>query len=285
MFRIQRSLQSAALKSSKRFLSIHEHSSMGLLKSYGITVARGEVATTASQAEEIAKKLGSQDVVVKAQVLAGGRGKGHFTSGPAQAKEYASKMLGSKLITKQTGAAGRDCEKPSAANRQVFVVERVYVRREFYFALVMDRKTQGPVIIASSQGGMDIETVAHNTPEAIVTLPIDINSGLSFADAVSVAKQIGFEGDTIEKAADTFLKLYKIFIEKDATMVEINPLAEVQSGEVMCMDAKFGFDDNAEFRQPDIFALRDKSQEDPREVAAAKWNLNYIGLDGTIGCL
>jgi succinyl-CoA synthetase beta subunit len=149
----------------------------------------------------------------------------------------------------------------------------------------MDRKTQGPVIIASSQGGMDIETVAHETPEAIVTHAIDINQGLSFGDAAAVAKKLGFKGDAVEKAADTFLKLYSVFIEKDATMVEINPLAEVQSGEVMCMDAKFGFDDNAEFRQEGIFGLRDKTQEDKREVEAAKWNLNYIGLDGNIGCL
>ena len=155
----------------------------------------------------------------------------------------------------------------------------------------MDRKTQGPVIIASSEGGMDIETVAHETPEKIVTHAVDINKGLEYGDAVQVAKKIGFHGDAVEKvssineAADTFMKLYKIFIEKDSTMIEINPLAEVQSGEVMCMDAKFGFDDNAEFRQEEIFKLRDRSQEDAREVAAANWNLNYIGLDGNIGCL
>ncbi|KAJ3258000.1 hypothetical protein HK103_004134 [Boothiomyces macroporosus] len=261
---------------------------MNLLKQYGVTVARGGVAKTAADAETIAKELGTKDVVVKAQVLAGGRGKGHFDSGlqggvklaysPKQVAEYAKQMLGHKLITKQTGAGGRPCN-------EVFVVERVYVRREYYFAIVMDRKAQGPVIIASSQGGMDIETVAHENPEAIVTHAIDLKYGLTYVDAADVAAKIGFEGDAIEKAADTFMKLYKIFIEKDATMVEINPLAEVQSGEVMCMDAKFGFDDNAEFRQKDIFALRDKTQEDAREVAAAKWNLNYIGLDGNIGCL
>ena len=187
-------------------------------------------------------------------------------------------MLGHKLITKQTGAAGRICNK-------VFVVERVYVRREYYFAIVMDRATKGPVIIASSQGGMDIETVAHENPDAIVTLPVDINVGLSRPDAVKVATQLGFTGDAVNKAADTFLNLYKLFIERDSTMIEINPLAEVQSGDVMCMDAKFGFDDNADFRQKEVFALRDRTQEDPREVAAAKWNLNYIGLDGNIGCL
>lgn len=273
---------------TRRCLSIHEHSSMGLLKQYGINVAKGIVATTPSEAKKAAITIGSQDVVIKAQVLAGGRGKGYFTSGlqggvkmaysAEQVHKYAEKMLGYNLITKQTGSAGRPCTK-------VFVVERVYVRREFYFALVMDRKTQGPVIIASSQGGMDIETVAHESPEAIVTHPIDIAKGLSLMAAQKIATKIGFTGAGVDKAADTFLKLYKIFVEKDATMIEINPLAELQSGTVMCMDAKFGFDDNAEFRQPEVFALRDKSQEDAREVAAAKWNLNYIGLDGNIGCL
>jgi succinyl-CoA synthetase beta subunit len=259
---------------------------MALLKQYQIVVPKGNVFSTPDQVQNQVKEMG--DAVIKAQVLAGGRGKGYFTSGlkggvklvysPQEAFRISQQMLGHHLITKQTGQQGRPCH-------QVFVVERVYLRKEYYFAIVMDRKAQGPVIIASSQGGMDIETVAHETPEAIVTHPIDIKKGLSFVEAAQVAKQIGFQGDQVEKAADTFVKLYQVFSEKDATMVEINPLAEVQSGEVMCMDAKFGFDDNAEFRQPDLFALRDTTQEDKREVKAHKWNLNYIGLDGSIGCL
>ncbi len=143
----------------------------------------------------------------------------------------------------------------------------------------------GPIIIASSQGGMDIETVAAESPDAIVKHAINLDTGLLYEDALSVAKRIGFADSNAKDAADTFMNIYKIFAEKDATMVEINPLAEINDGQVMCMDAKFSFDDNAEFRQKDIFALRDKTQEDPREVAAAKWNLNYIGLDGNIGCL
>ncbi|KAJ3184829.1 beta' subunit [Gaertneriomyces sp. JEL0708] len=274
-----------------RNLSIHEHMSMGLLQKYGVNIPRGEVATTPQQAEEIARRLGSEDVVVKAQVLAGGRGKGHFDTGlkggvqlvynPAQVRSLAEKMLGHKLITKQTGAGGRICNS-------VYIVERLYVRREFYFAIVMDRATRGPVIIASSQGGMNIEDVAAENPEAIVTLPIDINTGLKREDARSVAEKLGFTGDSIDQAVETFENLYKIFIEKDSTMIEINPLAEVHTEKgnaVMCMDAKFGFDDNAGFRQKDVFGLRDTTQEDPREVAAAKWDLNYIGLDGNIGCL
>ncbi|EGF81136.1 hypothetical protein BATDEDRAFT_34749 [Batrachochytrium dendrobatidis JAM81] len=275
-------------KQQLRQLSIHEHLSMGLLNQYGIKTPRGYVAKTSAEAEKCAKDLATNDLVIKAQVLAGGRGKGHFESGlkggvkvvysATDIKGLAEKMLGNKLITKQTGAGGRICNA-------VYIVERLYVRREFYFAIVMDRATQGPVIIASSQGGMDIETVAAETPEAIVTHPVDINVGLQLADATRIAKQIGFDGTGATKAAETFMNLYKLFIEKDSTMIEINPLAEIQNGDVMCMDAKFGFDDNADFRQKDIFALRDTTQEDAREVAAAKWNLNYIGLDGNIGCL
>ncbi|KAJ3242070.1 hypothetical protein HDU81_007824 [Chytriomyces hyalinus] len=278
----------AFAKSQTRSLSIHEHLSMGLLNQYGIKTPRGAAATTPKEAETIAKSLNTSDLVIKAQVLAGGRGKGHFDSGlkggvrmiysPDEASHYASKMLGHKLITKQTGAAGRICNA-------VYVVERLYVRREFYFAIVMDRAAQGPVIIASSQGGMNIEDVARDSPEAIVTVPVDIRKGLSDNDATYIAEQLGFTGATVAQAVDTFKNLYKIFVEKDATMIEINPLAEISNGDVMCMDAKFGFDDNAEFRQPDVYKLRDISQEDAREVAAAKWNLNYIGLDGNIGCL
>jgi len=280
------------LHTQRRALSIHEHLSMGLLQQYGVKVPRGAVAKTASEAEKIARDLGSEDLVIKAQVLAGGRGKGHFDSGlkggvrvvysPEEVKMFADKMLGHKLITKQTGAGGRICNS-------VYVVERLYVRREYYFAIIQDRATQGPVLVASSQGGMDIEQVAAESPDAIVTHPVDINKGLSQSEARSVAQKLGFTGEALDQAAETFLRLYKIFIEKDATMIEINPLAEIHNGDggstVMCMDAKFGFDDNAEFRQKDIFALRDTTQEDHREVAAAKWNLNYIGLDGNIGCL
>ncbi|KAI8908365.1 ATP-grasp domain-containing protein, partial [Gorgonomyces haynaldii] len=272
----------------KRNLSIHEYLSMGLLNQYGIKTPKGGVASTPEEAEKVAKSLSTQDLVIKAQVLAGGRGKGTFDSGlkggvrvvytPTEVKMFAEKMLGHKLITKQTGKEGRICNK-------VFVVEREYVRREYYFAIVMDRQTKGPVIIASSQGGMDIETVAAESPEAIVTHPINIDAGLSREEAVDVATKLGFTGAAVDEAASTFEKLYKLFIERDATMIEINPLAQVQDGSVMCMDAKFGFDDNADFRQKEIFALRDRTQEDQREVAAAKWNLNYIGLDGNIGCL
>lgn len=191
---------------------------------------------------------------------------------------YASKMLGNKLITKQTGAAGRICNA-------VYVVERKWVRREYYFAIVLDRESRAPVIIASSHGGMNIEDVAAENPEAIVKHTCDIDGGLSEADAIDIARKIGFGPASQKEAATTMLNLYKLFRERDATMVEINPMAESSTGEVLCMDAKIGFDDNADFRQKEVFALRDPTQEDAREVQAAKSHLNYIGLDGSIGCL
>lgn len=215
---------------------------------------------------------------------------------------FSEKMLGHKLITKQTGSGGRICNA-------VYIVERLFARREYYFAILLDRVTQGPVIIASSQGGVDIEGVAAENPEAIITMPIPLKTGLTKDMALDVAQRMGFSPKVQDQAAESFMNLFKIFNERDATMVEINPMAEVSTGDVVCMDAKFGFDDNADFRQKEIFAMRDFTQEDPREVAAHKvcclswvslcagwtycakptfilqWNLNYIGLDGNIGCL
>ncbi|KAJ3048581.1 hypothetical protein HK102_012666, partial [Quaeritorhiza haematococci] len=261
---------------------------MELLEKNGVPIPRGRVAKSASEADAVARSLNTEDLVIKAQVLAGGRGKGHFDSGLKggvklvngvdEIKPLADQMIGHKIFTKQTGAFGRKCNA-------VQIVERKYLRREFYFALVMDRAAQGPVIVASSEGGMDIEAVAATTPEAIVTHPININEGLSRFEAISVAEKIGMKGNTAEQAADIFLKLYNIFVQNDATLIEINPLGETSDRQVLCMDAKFGFDDNASFRHPDVYALRDTTQEDPREVAAHKWDLNYIGLEGHIGCL
>jgi len=276
------------VQNQKRFLSVHEYISVGLLQKYGVKTPRGGVAKTVQDARKVAQSLGTDDLVIKAQVLAGGRGKGHFASGlkggvkvcyeAEEVPKYAEKMLGSTLYTKQTGAAGKPCST-------VYVCERLYPKREYYFAILMDRKTQGPVLVGSNQGGVDIEAVAAENPDAIVTLPVDINTGLTRGQAIEMATKMGFSKKTINDAADTMLKLYQLFIEKDSTMVEINPMAEVSTGEVVCMDAKVNFDDNADFRQEDVFALRDTTQEDKREVDAAKYKLNYIGLDGSIGCL
>jgi len=191
---------------------------------------------------------------------------------PSEAKLFASQMIGQKLFTKQTGPAGKVCNA-------VFVCEKKYIRREYYLAILMDRVTQGPMIVGSSQGGVDIETVAAENPEAILTLPVNIADGLSKEDALAFAKRMDFAPQCIEEAADTIMKLYQIFIERDATQIEINPLAEASDHKVLAMDAKFGFDDNAEFRQEEVFSWRDRSQENPDEVKAAEFGLNFIKLD------
>src|ERR1700712_3143080 len=199
-------------------------------------------------------------------------------SRPAEARALASEMIGHKLITKQTGEKGRPCNS-------VYVVERKFARREFYLAILMDRATQGPVIVASSQGGMDIEEVAKSNPSAIKTYPVNIHEGVTDALAKQVATDIGFSEQCIDDAAAEVQKIYKLFDERDATQIEINPWSETTEHEVLCMDAKLGFDDNAEFRQKEVFSWRDVSQEDADEVKAAGYGLNFIKLDGDIGCL
>lgn len=259
-----------------------------LIPQYGIGVPKGSVAKTAAEAEAVAKQIGGEDMVIKAQVLAGGRGKGTFDNGlkggvrviysPTEAKMFAEQMIGHNLITKQTGAAGRLCNS-------VYICERKFARREFYLAVLMDRASQGPVIVSSSQGGMDIEGVAKENPDAINTNYIDINVGVTDEIAAEIATKLGFSEQCVDEAKDIIKKLYQIFLEKDSTQIEINPLSETSDHKVMCMDAKFGFDDNADYRQKEVFSWRDTTQEDPDEVRAAESGLNFIKLDGDIGCL
>jgi len=187
-------------------------------------------------------------------------------------------MIGHKLITKQTGAAGRPCNA-------VMIAELMPKAKEYYAAVLLDRARGCPVLVASNQGGMNIEDVAHENPDAIITTNLDFDNGISHADGVKLAEQLGFAPAARDNAADVFSNLYKIFKEKDSTQIEINPLGELADGKVLCMDAKFGFDDNADFRQPEVFKLRDVSQEDAQEVAAAEYGLNFIKLDGDVGCL
>jgi len=281
-------LARVASAGQRRFLSIHEYQSVNLLNSYGIPTPKSIPAMSPQEAFDVATSFGHDRLVIKAQVLAGGRGKGHFDSGfqggvhmvnsPEQAKEYASKMIGAKLITKQTGAAGRICNA-------VMLAERRDPSHEYYVAVLNDRASQGVVLVASAQGGMNIEEVAAKDPDAIITTPIDFETGLTKETGIEVAKKLGFKADAQEEAAEIFMNLYRIFKDKDATQIEINPMAETSDGRVLCMDAKFGFDDNAEFRQKDVFDLRDISQEAPSEVEAQKFGLNFIKLDGNIGCL
>ncbi|KAK6204607.1 succinate--CoA ligase beta chain [Scheffersomyces amazonensis] len=269
----------------KRFLSLHEFRSAAILKSYGIGVPNGTAATTAEGAYEAAKALGTNELVIKAQALTGGRGKGHFDSGlqggvklistPEEAKDLASQMLGHKLITKQTGAAGKEVTA-------VYIVERRDARTEAYVAILNDRATQKPVIVASAQGGMDIEGVAAKDPNAIKTFSVDLEKGVTDEQAVDVASVLGYTDAAIPEAAKTIQNLYKIFVEKDCTQVEINPLSETPDHKVLAMDAKLGFDDNASFRQEEVWSWRDPTQEDPQEVEASNYGLNFIKLDGNI---
>ncbi|XP_051870202.1 succinate--CoA ligase [ADP-forming] subunit beta, mitochondrial-like [Pristis pectinata] len=272
----------------QRNLSLHEYLSIRLLEDAGISVPKGKVASTPEEAYNAAKAIGSRDLVVKAQVLAGGRGKGTFEGGlkggvqivysPEQARDITSQMIGKKLFTKQTGAKGRICNK-------VLICERRYPRKEYYFAITLERTFQGPVLIGSAQGGVNIEDVAAENPEAIVKEPIDIIEGAKKKQAVKLAKKMGFPPNVVEDAAENMIKLYEVFVKYDASMVEINPMVEDASGIVMCMDAKINFDSNAAFRQKGIFAQQDWSQEDAQDKQAADSDLNYIGLDGNIGCL
>lgn len=273
----------------KRNLNVQEHVSYKLLNEAGIATPKFGVAKSGKEAADIAKKLQTDNLVLKAQVLAGGRGVGHFKNGlrggvrvvytPEEAQKIASKMVGQLLVTKQTGEAGRICNS-------VMVAERKFPRREFYFAVMMERAFNGPVIIASSQGGVNIEDVAAASPEAIVYEPIDICKGLSEEQAKKIVKAVGLQ-DNEDETVCLLMNMYDLFLAKDALLVEINPYAEDACGECsfFALDAKLRFDDNADFRQKELFALRDWTQEDPLEVEAAKYGLNYITLDGTIGCM
>src|SRR5205814_1542656 len=246
------------------------------------------VASMADEVEQIASELGHVDLVVKAQIHAGGRGKGTFTNGfkggvhlsksPAQACEIASKMLGQTLITHQTGPAGRVVNK-------VLVAESAEIAREIYFAILLDRATAAPVIVASTEGGVEIETVAAKSPEKIIREQIDPVAGLQSFQTRKLAKQLGFESSQLKSASKLFERLYRTFIASDCSMVEVNPLVVTTKGDVLALDAKFNFDDNALYRHPEIAAMRDIAEEDPREVEASKHGLNYIGLNGNIACL
>uniref|UniRef100_A0AAX7TWW1 Succinate--CoA ligase [GDP-forming] subunit beta, mitochondrial n=1 Tax=Astatotilapia calliptera TaxID=8154 RepID=A0AAX7TWW1_ASTCA len=243
--------------SPRRWLNLQEYQSKKLMQESGVAVQRFYVADTASEALEAAKRLNAKEIVLKAQILAGGRGKGVFDSGlkggvhltkdPAVVGELANKMLGFNLTTKQT-------PKEGVKVKTVMVAEALDITRETYFAILMDRSFNGPVMVGSPQGGMDIEEVAASTPELIF------------------------------KAADQIKRLYDLFLKVDATQVEVNPLGETPEGQVVCFDAKINFDDNAEFRQKNVFAMDDMTEADPTEMAAAKWDLKYIGLDGNIAC-
>ncbi len=261
-------------------MNVHEYQAKTLLREHGVAVPTGELATTPAEAEEATRRIGTP-VVVKAQVHAGGRGKAggiQLADSARQAKRKASEILGMTLVTHQTGPEGK-------VVRKVYVEAGSQITREFYLAITLDRARERYAVIASTEGGMDIEEVAARTPEKIQTLFVDPNVGLLRYQIRQIGFGLGLEGDQL-KQLDPFLGgLYRLYVEKDASLVEINPLVVTVQGELLALDGKLNFDDNALFRHPEIAALRDPEEEDPRERAAAEIDLSYVGLDGDIGCM
>ena len=262
-------------------MKIHEYQGKEILRQFGVPVPRGIPAFTVQEAVEAAQKLGGPVWVVKAQIHAGGRGKGggvKVAKSIEDVQKLAEQILGMQLITHQTGPEGQKV-------RRLYIEDGADIKNELYVSLVTDRATQKVALIASSEGGMDIEEVAHSTPEKIITIFVDPLVGLTQAQGEELAKGIGMPADSTAQFIDICQKLYKCYMDTDASLVEINPLNRDSKGNVIALDAKFNFDANALFRLPEIVALRDLDEEDPAEVEASKFDLAYISLDGNIGCL
>lgn len=280
---------------SVRNLELHEHHAKTLLARHGVRVQRGIVAETAQQAEENARelrKLGARDLICKSQILAGGRGKGTFDTGfkggvkicdsPEEVGEMAGQMIGNWLTTKQTPPGGQLVQK-------VLIHEGVDFEREFYFAILLERAYGGPVLVGSPMGGMDVEEVAEEHPEQLKMIPVDVKEGLTDAKCHEMAVFMGFEGDAIEDAKEQMKGLYDLFMKNDCVQIEINPMVQTTKAhydsKVYCVDAKLGFDESTQYRNKEIFSWKDETMLDPREVEAEKHGLNYVGLDGNIGCM
>jgi succinyl-CoA synthetase beta subunit len=271
-------------------MNIHEYQGKELLKDYGVTVLDGYVAWTPDEAVEAAKKLPGPVYVVKSQIHAGGRGAGKFKDAPEgkggvrlaksldEVKEAAAAMIGHTLITKQTGPAGRMV-------RRVYVEAGCDIKRELYLSLLIDRAVSEVVIVASTEGGMEIEEVAAHHPEKILRAPVDPASGISAFHARKLAFGLGLEGKQIAAFSKFVEGMYKAFVALDCAIIEVNPLVVTGAGEIICLDAKVSFDDNALYRHAEIEEIRDESEEDPKELEATKHSLNYVALDGSIGCM
>jgi len=262
-------------------MKIHEYQGKEILRKYGVATPRGYPCFSVDEAVEAAKKLGGSVWVVKAQIHAGGRGKGggvKVAKSLDEVKAHAGKILGMQLKTHQTGPEGQKV-------RRLLIEEGADIKKELYLGMVVDRTTQRVVLMASSEGGMDIEEVAAKTPEKIHKIAIDPGKGLADKDAEGIAAKIGVPQKSLAQARDFLKALYKAFDDTDASLAEINPLILTGDEKVLALDAKMNFDDNALFRHPEIVALRDLDEEDPAEVEASKYDLNYIQLDGNIGCL
>ncbi|QBX34743.1 ADP-forming succinate--CoA ligase subunit beta [Paracoccus liaowanqingii] len=272
-------------------MNIHEYQAKALLRQYGAPVSDGRIVMKADEAKSAAGEMDGPLWVVKAQIHAGGRGKGSFKEAAAgekggvrlaksvtEAEEMSRQMLGRTLVTHQTGPAGKQVNR-------IYIEDGSDISRELYLALLVDRQTSRVSFVASTEGGMDIEEVAEHTPEKIVTFSVDPASGLSDFHGRRVAFALGLEGGQVKQCVALVKNLYRMFIEKDMEMLEINPLIVTPEGQIKCLDAKMGFDNNALYRQQDILALRDETEEDSKELAASKFDLNYIALDGEIGCM
>jgi len=262
-------------------MKIHEYQGKEILRQFGVPVPRGIAAFTVQEAVEAAQKLGGPVWVVKAQIHAGGRGKGggvKVAKTIEQVRELAGQILGMQLKTHQTGPEGQKV-------RRLYIEDGADIQKEYYLSVVTDRASQKVAFIASSEGGMDIEEVAHKTPEKIAKVFVDPNVGFTDAQGQEIARGVAMPADSQAQFIDVCRKLYKCYMDTDASLVEINPLNRDSKGNIIALDAKFNFDDNAMFRHPEITALRDLDEEDPAEIEASKFDLAYISLDGNIGCL
>jgi succinyl-CoA synthetase beta subunit len=262
-------------------MNIHEHQAKTLLAEFGVPVPRGYPAFSVEEAVAAAEKLGGPVWVVKAQIHAGGRGKGggvKLARSIDEVRAEATKMLGMTLVTHQTGPKGR-------VVRRLYVEEGAAIAKEYYLSLLVDRETSRVAVVASTEGGMDIEEVAHSTPERITTFTVDPATGVWPHHGLQLTEALGLTGDTAKQARALLPALYKAFVEKDMSLLEINPLIATSDGSIKVLDAKVGFDDNALFRHPEIVKLRDETEEDAKEIEASKYELSYIALDGDIGCM
>ena len=262
-------------------MNIHEYQAKEILRRYKVNVPRGKVANTAAEAEAAAQSLGAGVCVVKAQVHAGGRGKGggiKLAKSPAEARDIAAKMIGMKLVTHQTGPEGKEVHR-------VLVEEGCDIGRELYLGMVLDRALGRLTMMASTEGGVEIEEVAERSPDKILREVIDPAIGLQAYQARNLAFALGLPKESINKAVAFMTGLYKAFVESDCSLAEINPLVLTKQGDLLALDCKMGFDDNALYRHADVREMRDFAEEDPREVEAAKYDLSYIGLDGNIACM
>jgi succinyl-CoA synthetase beta subunit len=272
-------------------MNIHEYQAKALLKDFGAPISRGIPVLKAGAAEAAAKQLGGPLWVVKSQIHAGGRGKGKFKEASAgsgggvrlaksidEVKTFAKQMLGATLVTVQTGPAGKQVNR-------LYLEEGSDIAKEFYLSLLVDRETSRVSFVVSTEGGVNIEDVAHNTPEKIVTFSVDPATGVMSHHGRAVAQALKLTGDLAKQAESLTAQLYSAFIAKDMAMLEINPLIVTKQNKLVVLDAKVAFDDNALFRHPDVAALRDETEEDPKEIEASKYDLNYVALDGSIGCM